>query len=496
MRRRSFAPRARWVRVAALWIAAALGAPAPAAACQTAPTGSPSPAGPSASVQLELPELPPVLPGYDEGLRRIVALTEEGRGDEALLWTLAYLDLRLPGSQAGSAVSPSGAQPDASSAPAPAERAALPELPPGPELTEAQRASLHYVLAVLLAGVPGTEAPADPAELELLEARETWALENFQLAEGLAGGGSVRADANFNRGALRTWRGERGFLTLLREVAAGGGGAAPFPEDSPEREALIAARGEFAAGRDAALDGLRLGWSRSAAGRAAADAVGRDDLRANLEFCQRRLRQIDRLLELPPEEEPPPEQQDQEDQESQDDSDDSQDSESGESEADPSEDGDSEGDDSEGDDSEGDDSEGDDSEDGESEDRDAEGDRDGEASPEDSNGEREDSDGDPDPESLEEREPRPAEPPSPEQAGAQGEDPSEADPSESSAGEQPEGGEAGETGGAAGQEEAEPPLSEEQVMQLLRRLADIEKDQERLRALIRGARRVPVEKDW
>ena len=509
MRRRPIARgAARW------WIGAALAcslAGAPALAQTTPPgnAGGPQPiqAGSQAPSAPEWPALPATLPPYDEGLRSIVGFAEEGRGDEALLWTLAYLGQQLPGAQPVAdqpvadqpVAEQSAGEPNADGdVPAPS----LPQLPPAPELTETQRASLHYALAVILAGAPTSETPADPSAAELIDARERWALEEWARAEGLAGRGRVRSDANFNRGALRTWRGERGFLALLREVAASGGGAPPFPEDSPQREALIATRAEFAAGRDAALDGLRLGWERLGWERGAADRpaeTDEEDLRANLEFCQRRLRQIDRLLELPPEEEPPPEQEQQEDKEDSEDSEDSQESQDSEDES--SQQGESEENESE-----------ENSQQSE-QDTESEGDQQSDSPSENSEGKPQqdrpqenpqDSNGEPDPESLEEREPPPAEPPAPEEDGQLDEQtpqeaPAEDEPGEQpdqAPGEQPAGEDTQEAQSGAGEAGQEPPLSEEQVMQLLRRLADIEKDQERLRALIRGAQRVPVEKDW
>lgn len=492
-RRRCSPGATRWLIGAAL---ACTLAAAPTQAQGTAPANSggsqPVQSAPQSPSAPPWPVLPANLPPYDEGLRSIVGFAEEGRGDEALLWSLAYLGQSLPG--AAPVPEPADGQtPTGGDAASPG----LPQLPPAPELTEAQRASLHYALAVILAGAPSAETPADPAAAELLDARERWALEELARAEGLAGRGGVRSDANFNRGALRTWRGERGFLALLREVAASGGGAPPFPEDSPQREALIATRAEFAAGRDAALDGLRLGWERSAwqrnpASRSADDSDA--DLRANLEFCQRRLRQIDRLLELPPEEEPPPEQEQQEDKEDSEDSEDSQ--ESQDSEDPSSQEGES------------DENESGEPSDESEQDTEREGDQESDSPSENSEGnpqeDSQDSNGEPDPESLEEREPPPAEPPSPDEEGQLDEQASQeasaegepGDQPDEAPGEQPAGEDTEDAQSGAGQAGQEPPLSEEQVIQLLRRLADIEKDQERLRALIRGAQRVPVEKDW
>lgn len=477
----------RWLRGAAC-LGAFMGASAwSQSAPPTSPSGLPGgTAGPQPTNVPQWPALPATLPPYDDGLRSIVSLAEEGRGDEALLWTLAYLGQSLPGAEIG--VETAADEPLADGGvPTPS----LPQLPPAPELTEAQRASLHYALAVILAGVPTSEAPVDPSAAELTDARERWALKEWARAEGLAGRGRVRADANFNRGALHTWRGERSFLTLLREVAASGGGAPPFPEDSPQREALIATRAEFAAGRDAALDGLRLGWERLAAGRKA--EAGGEDLRANLEFCQRRLRQIDRLLELPPEEEPPPEQEQQEDKEDSEDSADSQ--ESQDSEAESSQQGESN------------ENESDEPSQQSEQDTESEGDQESDSPSENSEGTPQGSQGEPDPESLEEREPPPAEPPGSEEPDGDGEpeeqtsqeapaDGESADQAAEASAEDPVEGEVDEAQSGVGQAGQEPTLSEEQVIQLLRRLADIEEDQERLRALIRGAQRVPVEKDW
>lgn len=473
----------------ALLACCALGAPAPAQSNPTPQAAAPGGANAPAAAELAWPGMPANLPPYDDGLRSIVAFAEEGRGHEALLWCLAYLDLELPTPE------PAGEETAEEEADGPSPDAPqLPELPPAPELTEAQRGTLHYALAVILAGAPTTEAPSDPTEAGLLDARERWALEHLAQAEGLGGVGTVRSDANFNRGALHAWRGERAFLTILREVAASGGGGAPFPEDSPQREALIAARGEFAAGRDAALGGLRLGWEGLAAGTAVESS---DELRTNLEFCQRRLRQIDRLLELPPEEEPP-EQEQQEDQPESEESEDSQESEDSEESNESESDGESSDESSE--------SSEDSSDDEREPSSDSESQNDGEPSgdpqPEDPSGdpgdERQRPQGDPDPESLEEREPPSEEPgDADENTQPQGTGEEETEPQTPEAeGSEQAGVDAESTPGGAGQEAKAPPLSEEQVMQLLRRLNDIEKDQERLRALIRGARRVPVEKDW
>ena len=120
----------------------ALGAPATA---QLAPPQAPAVPAVAGPAEIQGPVLPATLPPYDEGLRTIVGFAEEGRGDEALMWSLAYLDLKLPAPEA-----PTDESGEAAAPPAPQ----LPELPPAPELTESQRAALHYALAVILAGAP------------------------------------------------------------------------------------------------------------------------------------------------------------------------------------------------------------------------------------------------------------------------------------------------------------------------------------------------------
>lgn len=476
----------------------------PAAAAKVSDAGSPV-----AQEQLgDLPRvLPEFLPGFNEGLRTIVAEAEAGRPEMALLWTAAYLGLgdaeqdmgREAGAPAGST---EGADTQGGSAPSPVS-----VMPTAPSLSEYQRASLHYAMGVLLAGEPTTDAPADETAEAMLLGRELAAIDQFHSAASLAGPGALRADATFNRSALSAWRGERGLINLLRDLVAKAPSGNPFPEDSPEREALLAARGHFEGGRDAALDGLRLAWSamidEQAQGLSSTEPVLVDeDLRGNLEFCQRRLREIDRLLELPPEEEQ--EQEEQQDQESQEDQEDQQDSEDESSSESDSQD--SEGEDGEESDS---DSEPEPEPESESE-QDPQGEESLNDEPEGSDpqnsesGDSESGDGQEstsptpdsseiDPESLEERDPADAEPAPAENPGSEAEAEAESDPSKEAPLDTE--GANGTAGGPAGEPE-EVPLSEEQVMELLRRLADIEKQQGDLRELIRGVRRVPVEKDW
>jgi hypothetical protein len=196
-----------------------------------------------------------------------------------------------PGSS-GAGVAPAGAAPSGESPEAPG----LPERPPALELAGAERALLELLRAAALwerlearweqsgsGGGPGDALAA------ALESEAAAALEAASLA---AGTGALRLTALYNLGTLRLLSAEQAFLTLAGErLLAGDAG----PDTAALRERYGAVAAALRTARAPLLTRLALDW--------------RDrSTRANLEWLQRRLEEVQRALdELPPE--PPPEQQ-------------------------------------------------------------------------------------------------------------------------------------------------------------------------------------------
>lgn len=315
------------------------------------------------------------------------------------------------------------------------------------EQTEANRALLEFARGALLAEHAADwlqnldPASVDPIDVELALEREVQAADAFDTALSLGGNTEIGRRAAYDLGALRCRTSERLFRGVLSQAMLNGDGQSPlsFPEDSPERAALEAAADGFREAREVLVGRLKVDATHA-------------DTRANLEWAQRRLREIERLLETEPPEEEEQEQEDEEDS-SEDEQEESEDEESEDSESEDSESEDSDSEDSESEDSE------------ESEDQQ-------ESESESSEGEQES-----------EQEQEPSEPsegdvPEPEQQPA---------PSQEEAGESPDQQ-------AAEVEEVE--MSQEEMARLFDRLAEIEAAREALRAELARSRRVPVERDW
>ena len=293
---------------------------------------------------------------------------------------------------------------------------------------------------------PGDEDGALDVELALQ--RERLAEGDLAAALELSGSGEVGARAAYDLGALRCRAAERLFRAGVSQAMLQGPapdpsqGAPSFPPDSPQRQLLEASADGFRAARAVLAERLRL------------DAT-HDDTRANLEWAQRRLREIERALREEPEQEPPPEEQQQHDEQQ------------------PQEQEQQESEDSQ-----------------------------------ESSGE-----GEPQQEPSEEpQEQQPSEEPSAEQESAPEEQPGEEE-GEGQQDEQAPGEEEGENqtepqGDAeqeAAQDEqaqeqpsAEPTveLSDEEIARLLDRLQQIEAAREELERRLARIRRVPVERDW
>ena len=300
------------------------------------------------------------------------------------------------------------------------------------DLSDRTRADVHYGRGLLLALAPepaedGTLAPDAPRA----------ARPDFGSASAFAGPGDLRGDALYNVGWAELDAAEAWYRTIPEVQQAAGATPPPAPagptagedeEDAPDP--LVEARDRYESARDDLVARLRLDWRD-------------EDVRANLEWIQRRLAELRAIEEARQEQEDPeqedPEQEGEDGDEGEESDEESQDD---ESQQEPQED--QEGDQQ------------DESEDGEREDQ-----QDQEDPAEDQEGE---------PQEPEGEEERPEPPPLPEE-----------EPEPSSTGEE---------------EPAERLLTREEVMRLLDRLQEIEEEGERVRALLREGRRVPVERDW
>ncbi len=310
------------------------------------------------------------------------------------------------------------------------------------EQREANRALLEFARGALLAEHTADwlqeldPESTDPLDVEIALEREEQAAEAFELALALGGNTEIGRRAAYDLGALRCRMSERLFRGVLTQVMLNSDGESPasFPEDSPERAALEVAAAGFREARESLI------------GRLLVDSA-HADTRANLEWAQRRLREIERLLET----EPPEDQEEQ-----------SQDQ-------DPSEDDQEESEDSESEDPEPDDSE---SEDSEQEDTDSEDPEEQEPSEEQENQESE----------SEEQQEEAA--------------PPEGDTTEPEHEPAPNPEESGESPDQQATEVEEAEMSQEEMARLLDKLAEIEAAREALREELFRSRRVPVERDW
>ncbi len=319
--------------------------------------------------------------------------------------------------------------------------------------TAEQRAHLAYggglAKARSAAGVLTlAAADAEPDE-EGARALEDAAIVWFARAASAWGEGPVRDRALAAPGCVLAWRGERD-VRAAQSQAMLQPSPVPFGKDTPEREALLAARATLESARAALVVRLEHDW--------------RDvDTRANLEWVARRLLEIERILERADEQD---EQQEQEQQEQQ------QDDQQNGGEQDEQDEG----------------QEGDQQQDGEP--------QDGEENDQQQDGEPQDGEQGQDGEQNQDGEPR--------ENGEQRDEPSESQDGE---GAEPNDTTTGERGTQAPTSEGSSPadadapvmpatLGDVEVQRLLNRLADVEKEAERLRRRLRATERRRVEKDW
>ena len=344
-----------------------------------------------------------------EGLRRVVALAEEGE----LGLSLALVE-------------------------------ALSEPHRFDLLPEPERATLDFARGRLVLlrepDLLGLDEPFAPLEGDALEALGE-VRRAFARARAGSGPGLVRERAVMALGTLDLHQAERGFRAFVTELQQGGGAppAAPAGEEEPpdpiERaKALIE---EFEGARDLLVERVRIAWLDP-------------DPRANLEWAQRRIRELEQIveeLERQEEEQEDPQAQDQEQPQEGDEGDDSSESQG----EDPSE------------------------EDGESDSEQDQG-ADSEEGPED---EGPDEAG-PDEEGPDEE--------GPEEEGTEEEGPENPSDEEQSPAED-------ETDGAAAESEPQS-LSPEEIADLLNRLEQLEQqaEEDRERRRLRGRR--TVERDW
>jgi Ca-activated chloride channel family protein len=301
-------------------------------------------------------------------------------------------------------------------------------------LTEPQRAHAHFALGVVRATRALQAEPADGPAEEAREADWSAALEAFASARALAGPGELRLDATYDLGAIELARAE-----LLRERIPEISGASPAPP-TPAAGPPGAPPG---AAPEEPPDPLPLARERYRAARGwyleRLRADWRDtDTRADLELIQRRLHELDRIEE---------EREEQKDQQ--------QPSEGGEPDPDQQ------------------------PQDSQDPDQQPE-DQASQSSPEEQRPEdSKDEEGQPEgePEASPEDQPQPQEGAKPEEQPAQPQD-------------------AEQQGQPQPVEPQERLLTREEVMQLLDRLAELEKEQQALEAALRGKRRGTVKKDW
>ncbi len=295
------------------------------------------------------------------------------------------------------------------------------------------RAVLHFALGALLsratveAAVVGGVAPED------IEESEQRALEALQQARLLAGPGELRLAALYDAGTLQLYSAEREFRAVvdadLLAQSAGPqmpGAGAPAPDELPDLEALAE---RFRVARGPLVEHLRTGSAPK-------------DVRANLEWIQRRLRDLERMAEEQ-------EQQQQENEEPQEGEDEEQD---------PGPDEQESGEDSQQDES-------------------------GEQEPSDQEGEQGEQPEDPS---------QPGEEEAPEPQESEGADEAAEDGPE----EGPEEGASEQEGEAQAASEV-PALSDEEIQQLLQRLQQIEAQvEERRRAVLEQSSKRGVLRDW
>ena len=307
----------------------------------------------------------------------------------------------------------------------------------GHALTEYERAEVHYARGLALTfGAP--DGLADAGAAGAIDPKANDWLEGasaFASARALAGPGVLRRHATYDRGVAHLLLGDA-WRAQIPEIAAQAGGPPPGAMAPPS-----APGGSGPAGADPPdpIEQARVAYG--AAKEHLIERLRADwrdvDTRANLELIQRRLAELDEI-----------ERQREEQQSDQQDS------------QDPGEEGDP-GDEGE------DDEEREPNEDGEQ----------GEQDPSEEQPEGEESES------------------SDEEGGDEPEDESEPEQQEVAPEEVPRP-EEGEGEAQSGEVSDERHLTREEVMRLLDRLAELEKEGEALRALIEQASRIPVDRDW
>ncbi len=306
-------------------------------------------------------------------------------------------------------------------------------------LSEGERARAHFALGVIAA----TRALASEERAEVEAARET-ARAALSAARALAGPGALRDDAIFDLGALDLFQAEavRATIPELGGQPAGGALSVPPPPAGAPGAApaeppdpLQEARGLYRAARGWFLERLRLEWSD-------------EDTRANLELIQRRLRELDEI-EKKREEQKQEQQQDPDQQ-----SDEQGDEQDPKDQQDPKDEKDQQKDDQE----------------KQQDEQPKDGEDEQEPKPEES---EQPKDGEqPPPEPGEEQQPEPA--------------PSEPEP----------GQEEGQPAPSEPKETAERVLTREEVMQLLDKLGQLEKQQKALEGALRARQQKKTRRDW
>lgn len=314
-------------------------------------------------------------------------------------------------------------------------------------LTELERARAHYALGVISA----VRAAASKPGAEDEQPAQCWQIsaEAFAAARALAGPGELRLDATYDLGCLALLQAEDARARipevsgaassappLSGQPGSGQAGAPPGAAPAPETDPLEEARALYLEGKTWFLERLRADW--------------RDpDTRANLEWIQRRLHELEEIEKQRQQEE----QQGDRDQEQQ----------QGEQQpGDPQEE----------------------QQEGEPEEQE---DREGEPGQE-----EQEPGGSQDPGEDEKQEEPPADQPPP---------PGESQQEQPRTGEEPAGGEEQTPAQAAEPQEGEPAPSErvltrEEVLRLLDKLAELEEQGKKLEALLRAKRRTPTERDW
>jgi len=305
-------------------------------------------------------------------------------------------------------------------------------------LPEDLRARAHFALGVVRAARAlegGEESAAARAEAE----------EALATARALAGPGPLRRDAVFDLGTLALVHAEdvRATIPEISGQPAGGPGASLAPSGlppgpgtpggAPPADPLKEARTLYRKARTWLVERLRLEWQD-------------EDTRADLELIQRRLHELDEIEK---------QREEQKDQQKQDDQDQNQDQKD-QQDQDQSQD----------------------QKDQQQKDQQQEG---------------QDGEGDPNPQDPQQKDEKPKDP---EDSKDQQDQPQETPPEDEAQPQEPEEG---------GQDQAQPPprpqpseqvLTREEVMQLLDKLADLEKKQKALEAALHARRRAQAKRDW